>query len=102
MAGWEENKGPIQKVKVGRFQISIFKKRQWLSARDDYDAEREQSGRTSCVQFSKRNYRTREWENQSIWCDPHELRDLVQALERLNDLEEGQNEVYPSVLASKV
>ena len=63
------HKGPVSKFRSGRFQVSLWECRRGLRA---------------CVQCSRFNKLLGEWENQSIWCDPHELRDLAGALDQVS------------------
>lgn len=76
--------GPIAKQRVGRFQISIFKREKLVPARDDYDVERRFDIVRACVQYSRFNKRSGAYDRQQIWCDPHELRNLVQVLDEMN------------------
>ena len=78
-----ENKGPISKNRIGRFQVSLWMRNRTIAARHEYDVERTFVSRRACVQYSRWNKITRGWENQSIWCSWDELRDLIQALEAL-------------------
>jgi len=77
--------GPYHKTQVGRFQITLWRKTRILRGRRDYQPDREITQHTACVQHSRYDSETNEWRNQSIWCQPDELRDLVQALDRLNE-----------------
>ena len=81
-----ERKGPISKSKTGRFQVSLWKRDKVIAARNEYAAERTIVLRRACVQYSRWNHYTHSWENQSIWCNWDELRDLVQALEDIDPL----------------
>jgi len=88
--GNEEKKGPERKAKVGRFQVSIWKREKVIAPREEqkgYVPERRVDIVRACVQYSRRNRQTGEWVNQSIWCDPHELRELMNCLDELNNLE---------------
>lgn len=49
------------------------------------DLEREVEVGRACVQYSRKNRMTGEWENQSIWCSCEELRDLAQVVDQLNE-----------------
>ena len=80
-----ENNGPIVKTRSGRFQVSIWRHDRGVPARSDFVAEREVTMHRACVQFSRWNRLSREWENQNIWCGVDDLRSLVKALEGLND-----------------
>ena len=65
---------PAAKLKIGRFQISIW---------------RQGPGRvTACVQHGKFRRDTGEWVNQSIWCNLEELRDLANVLDGLAETEQ--------------
>ena len=80
------NKGPLNKSKIGRFQVSLWKRDKFIPPRHGYDAGRTVVVRSACVQYSRWNRETSKWENQSIWCNWDELRDLVQALEGIAPL----------------
>ena len=88
--GNEEKRGPERKVKVGRFQVSIWKRERIIAPREEqkgYVPERRVDIVRACVQYSRKNRQTGEWINQSIWCDPMELRELVNCLDELNNPE---------------
>ena len=79
---------PIMSRRLGKFQISSWSFKRLRAARDDFDAEREYEVIRACVQYSRYNRHTGEFERQQIWCDPHELRDLAALLDGLSE-EEG-------------
>lgn len=79
----EKNK-PIKKNKVGRFQISIWKRTRIIPAKNDFDVEREVEQVRACVQYSRFNKLHQNWENQHIWCNPDELRNLAEVLDNMN------------------
>lgn len=81
-----ENKGPLNRSKIGRFQVSLWKRDKFVPPRHGYDTGCTVTVRSACVQYSRWNRISRSWENQSIWCDWDELRDLVQALEGIAPL----------------
>ena len=81
---------PISKAKCGRFQISIWKRKKVIPARNDYDCEREVDVVRACIQYGRKSRVTGDWKNQSIWCNPIELRSLVQALDELDKAEEEE------------
>ena len=64
------NKGPVARFKCGRFQVSLWQSR---------------NGPRACVQYSTFDRLHHKWENLSIWCDSHELRDLAGVLDQLNE-----------------
>ena len=80
----DEKKGPLTKGHVGRFQISVWKKKKTLRAKNDFDVEREVEMVRACIQYGRFNRFTKTWANQSIWCNPEELRDLANVLDQLN------------------
>ena len=84
MANEQQASGAIQRAKVGRFQISVWQVSRRLKARGDFDVEREFTCLRACVRYSRFNHRLNEWENQNIWFDSEELRDLAQALDSLS------------------
>ncbi len=79
---------PIIKERVGRFQISIWKRKRLIAAKNDFDAEREVETVRACIQYGRRILGTDEWVNQSIWCDCDELRNLARVLDQLNNTDE--------------
>jgi len=79
-----EKDGPVAKTKLGRFQVSIWRKKSIVKARNGFDFDREVERVRACVQYGRFNRVTKEWNNQSIWCDPEELRDLANVLDQLN------------------
>lgn len=87
-----ENKKPLVRVRLGRFQISIWKRKKLFKAKNDYDVEREVEIVRACIQYSQYNKSTNNWTNQSIWCNPDELRVLVQVLDDLNGFNEEKGE----------
>lgn len=84
MANEQQASGAIQHAKVGRFQISVWQVNRRLKARGDFDVEREFTCLRACVRYSRFNQRLNEFENQTIWFDSAELRDLAQALDSLS------------------
>lgn len=93
---------PISKSKVGHFQISIWKKKKLLAAKNDFDLEREIETVRACVQYSRFNRATNSWDNQSISCNPEELHDLVNALENLNGEDKEEKESFSDSDPGKV
>ena len=78
----EKNK-PYKKIRNGRFQISMFKCSKVLRSGGDTTSELIVENTRVCVQYSRYNRRSGDWERQSIWCSPDELRDLGNALDGL-------------------
>ena len=90
----EENKktGPVAKKRMGRFQVSIWKRRKVVPADDGkFRPEREYDAVRACVQYSRYSRRTGEWNRQHIWCNPDELRNLAGVLDSLGDDKEGDD-----------
>ena len=85
---YEEKNKPLVKKRLGRFQVSIWKRKKLYKAKNDDDVEREIEITRACIQYSQYNKATNTWINQTIWCNPDELRNLVQALDDLNGFEE--------------
>ena len=81
----ESMKGPFLKSQVGRFQLSLWRRKIIIPSRHDWEAEREVERVRACVQYSRYNQATGSWENQSIWCSPEELRDLANVMDKLNE-----------------
>ena len=81
----EEKRGPVRKKQVGRFQVSIWKRHKVVPARDDFGVEREYDIVRACIQYSQYNRTVGEFERKQIWCNPDELRNLVEALDELGE-----------------
>ena len=103
----KKNKLLISK-RVGKFQISTWQcERVVPSPPDkDYIPERVYDVVRACVQHSRYNRKLGEFERQQIWCDEHDLKELVCALEELtsdddeaSEAEEGQT-VLPQLVSS--
>ena len=78
---------PIKKTPVGRFQISLWRNKRIIPATHDFDAEREFISERICIQYSRLNRLSQSWENQQVWCNPDELRDLSQAIDKFGQQE---------------
>ncbi|MFC1606868.1 hypothetical protein ACFL47_02765 [Candidatus Latescibacterota bacterium] len=78
-----EKTKPYRKSKSGRFQISLFKFEKVIRNGDDIRSEVSVDNIRVCVQYSKFNNKAGEWQRQQIWCTPEELRDLVDAIDKL-------------------
>ena len=76
--------GPVMRVRNRRFQITFWKTTKVIKAKDECGAERVGQVLRVCVQYSRFSYVRRAWENQSIWFNADELRDLIGALEQFN------------------
>ena len=85
----QEKKGPMKKKQIGRFQVSIWKRRKVVPAKNDFGVEREVDIVRACVQYSQCNRQTGEWERKQIWCNPEELRNLGRVLDELGDHDGG-------------
>lgn len=79
----KSDKGPYRKVRKRRFQVTLWRSKREFTGRNPFDVPREVENITACVQHSKFNFATKDWENVSIWCKPAELGDLIAALEEL-------------------
>ena len=78
---------PISKARSGPFQISIWKRKKVIPAKNDYDCEREVDVVRACIQHGRKDRNTGNWNNQAIWCNPSELASLKEALEELDEEE---------------
>ena len=79
----QKKTGPKMKKQIGRFQVSIWKRRKVVPAKGDFGVEREVDIVRACVQYSQCNRATGVWERKQIWCNPEELRNLAQVLDEL-------------------
>ena len=77
-----EKNQPFKKVKNGKISVSIWRR---IAKKDGIEVEIERA----CVQKSVLQQDTGEWQNQQIWLNVEELRDLSIALVKLN--EEGDD-----------
>jgi hypothetical protein len=57
--------------------------------------EREFTCLRACVRYSRFNQRLNEWENQNIWFDSEELRDLALVIDRLETSDSGSGPAAP-------
>ena len=83
-----EKQQPLKKVRSGNFQISLWRFQRNASgdpnatgySEDPQDIER------ACIQYSRFDYRSNQWKNQTIWIPVHEARDLARVVEQLNEV----------------
>ena len=79
---------PIKKARSGRFQISLWNFQQHMSRGKKESIiyiEQEVERQRACVQFSTYNKATGQWQNQSIWCSPEDLRSLAEAMDKYDE-----------------
>ena len=81
----ETSNRPLVKSRVGRFSLSVWVKKRVLPVRHGFDAERERIQERICLQYSRWDWTKREWQRQSVWFNPEELRDLNNAIEQLEN-----------------
>ena len=80
----EQQTGPIAKGESGHFQATVWRRRKVLPADEErFRPEREFVVTRACIQHSRYNWARRSYDRQQIWCDPHELRALADAIDRL-------------------
>ena len=82
-----QNKGPVTKAKSGKFEVSSWHwKRIIPQAKDKKDLfpEREVDVHRACIRHSQWNRNTGTWDESTIWCNTGDLRNLSEALEKLN------------------
>lgn len=92
----ESKNKPLKKVRVGRFQISLWQFKRLLTSGDPESiiyTEQWTDVAKVCVQYSTFNKGTNHWENQKIWCAPDDLRDFQEAIDQLS---EGETPSSPS------
>ncbi len=80
-------KGPEVNMEVGRFSVSIWRwKKIGLQRRgpDDDSAEKEKQVQRACIRFYGSSYSGQSMDSNCIWCNVDDLRNLAQALDRLN------------------
>ena len=83
-----EKKNPVVKVRVGRFSLSLWRRRKLLAS-GNKDAicyvETPVSLDRVCLQHSVKNWQTGRWVNQQIWMSPEDVRNLLCLLDRFNE-----------------
>lgn len=82
-----EKKMPEKKVKVGRISVSVWRNKRLMPGDKDsagYVEKWVESERV-CVQHSSYSRQKNEWNNQQIWMNIEELRDLSQALDEIGE-----------------
>jgi hypothetical protein len=79
----EENE-PMRRERVGRFQMSIWKKRRVIEARDDFDVEREVETTKACIKRSTCRKTERGGKNRSLWASAEELRELARLVDQFS------------------
>ena len=87
---------PVFRSRVGRFQVSLWKVTHTVFAEDEVNVVREFDRFRICIQHSQRNWYTKAWKNQNIWCDLDDVRNLANAIDelvRLGDEPESNPEV---------
>lgn len=78
----KDNK-PITSKRLGRFQITAWNYQGIRRARDDdMDCEKPYEFIRVRIQYSRYNWKTKEFDRQQIWCSPDELRILAALLEQ--------------------
>jgi len=65
---------PTQRIRHGRFSLSV-----WANHR-------------ACLQYSRKDWQTGEWQNQHVWCEVQELRDLTQLLDKYDKAVRGEED----------
>jgi hypothetical protein len=87
----EQRIAPIAKAKAGHFQASMWRRRKVIPADDErFRPEQEVVVIRACIQYSRYNWARRTYDRQCIWCDPHELRALAQAIEAMTEQSGGE------------
>lgn len=86
----ENKKQPISRKQVGNFQITVWKNHKIVPGdASGFIPEREYDIVRTCIQYSKFNRRTRQYERQQIWCNPMEMRDLFLVLKAPEPVSDG-------------
>ena len=75
----KEKKQPVKKVKCNRISVSLWKHKATSKNGAEYERQR------ACVQHGRKDNNTGEWNNQQIWVNRDELRDLTEAIDQLNE-----------------
>jgi hypothetical protein len=99
-----EKSRPHCKRRVGRFQISTWRIPYLLSNGNPNSTiyiEKQIDVDRVCIQYSRFNKATHRWVNQQIWCSPEDLRDLAEAVDRLNE-EDGSSSSKEGLARNKV
>ena len=89
----------LMSKRVGKFQISTWDCERVVPSPPggDFIPERVYNVVRACVQHSRYNRRSGEFERQQVWCDEHDLKELMCVFEELasdenenSEAEEGQ------------
>ena len=81
---------PVRKVVSGRISVSFW----------EYEGKNGKYER-ACVQHSSKDWKTKNWVNQQIWLNTDELRDLANALDKLNSQPEVAEETVVEEVGEK-
>lgn len=77
-----EKNQPVKKVRSGRITVTLWERKVTREDGETVEFQR------ACVQHSRKNKDSDEWNNQQIWLNVEELRNMAEALDELN--EEGE------------
>lgn len=89
-----EKNMPVKKARCGKISISVWRHKRLLpgdKASTGYVEQYVEFQRV-CVQHSRKDRDTQEWRNQQIWLNVDELRDLANAMDKLD----GEGDTSPS------
>lgn len=76
-------KKPLKKITSGRISVTVWKRQ--VTAKSGAEVE----VRRACIQHGRKDKETGEWNNQQIWLNIDELRDVANALDQLNEGDES-------------
>ncbi len=91
-----EKNRPVKKARCGKISISVWRQKRLLpgdKASTGYVEQYVEFWR-ACVQHSSKSRNTGAWQNQQIWLNVDELRDLANAMDELD--REGDTSPSPS------
>ena len=74
----ERIKKPVRKVRSNRVSVTLWEHQKCGKDGKKFEYQR------ACIQHSRKGRDATEWQNQQIWMNADELRDLAEALDQLN------------------
>ena len=99
-----EKKMPEKKVKVGKISVSFWRNKRLVPG-DKNSAgyvENWVEKERVCIQHSHYSNQKKEWNNQQIWMNIDELRDLAQALDEIGEEQSSPSSQGSSVRAHRI
>lgn len=86
MAEPAKKPGPLMKTKVGKFDVTVWRFKKKVVPPEhlrDYSCELLSEQHRACIRYGRWRPQAQVFEGVTMWCEVDELRDLRQALDRL-------------------